>query len=341
MPVAYGSDRVEVLKEGGVVLETAHHKGWRGRVSRGIDKYDHPGTAVQWDDQMWEVVSAEKTKEGVRYLLTPWRPENVARHCETYSDETEAGRRKERSDVLRRERTRKMTLILSFGVGLLPAEAQERMQREYGTPPTAPTIISAIPLLGLGTASLLFFLAAAFGARIPVPPWLLLCGIYFFAESFFRLGWAMQNGKPVGSIVGVVAWFFWEVVSGRKRIPETPGLKLEVDESIIRQDRYHLRQPFLALLTPEEQRWLQKRYGFDPIDWGKKTAALLMALVGTAVLLQLYSFSHGGDGFFRLIAFGVNLYVLAEQLLRLVTLSRAQPAGSILGFLVRPLLKGL
>lgn len=341
MPVAYGSDRAELLKEGGVVLLTAHHKGWRGRVSRGIDKYDHPGTAVQWDDQLWEVVSAEKTKEGVRYLLTRWNPEHVARHCETYSEETEASQRKDRADVLRRERARQMTLVLSLGVGLLPAEVQERMQREYGTPQTAPTIVSAIVLLGVGTASLLLFLAAVFGMKIPIPPWLLLCGMYFLGESFFRLGWALQNGKPIGSIVGVVGWFLWEVVSGKKRIPETPGLKLEVDESIVRMDRYHLRQPFLALLTPEEQRWLQKRYGFDPIDWGKKTAALLMALVGTAVLLQLYSFSRGGGGFLRLIAFGVNLYFLIEQLLRLFRLSKAQPAGSLLGFLVRPLLKGL
>ena len=71
MPKAYGRDRLEERPDGTLALSSLRDKGWSGRDESG--PVPRPGTAVRWDDALFEVVSAEATASGGhRYTLAPW-----------------------------------------------------------------------------------------------------------------------------------------------------------------------------------------------------------------------------------------------------------------------------
>jgi hypothetical protein len=336
MPRAYGSDRVEMLSEGSAaVIDAYHHKGWRGRRPADQLRSEHPGTAIQWDNQLWEVVTAEPTNHGVRYYLERWKPSHVVRHCEAYDDKSERARRMELADVNRRERRRRAGIAASILLGHLPAEAQDYLHLEYGLPPSLPTIISVIPTAIIGVTSVIFLMVGGLG----FPTSLLLYGVYLFGESCLRFSYSFATGKPMGSLVGCLIFAIGEAFTSRGKREQV--LRLDVSDDIVQQDRYYLRQPLLSLLPIEDQKRLQKRYGFDPIEWGKKTSAVLLALVGMAVTIQLMQFSDGKGDAARTVAFFINLYFLAEQLVRLGRAFAGLPSASLLGYLVRPLTRCL
>lgn len=340
---AYGTDKVETLRNGAAVIDTFHHKGWIGRRVAGTRQLEHPGSAIDWDGELWEVITVERTSHGVRYVLERWKSSHVVRSADRYDAPSEQRRQREREDLTRRERNRKMTIAASLLLGHLPAEAQQQMHLEYGMPPAAPTIISSIPTFIIGGFSLIFFMAAAFGAHVGVPRWLLLIGVYLLVESLVRVGYAVSAGAPAGSLAGSLVWSIWTAIRDRgvEKRDSIPVIRLDPGKEVEQFDRYHVRLPLLALLPAAEQKRLQKRYGFDWASWDRKTAAVLMALVGTALLLQgpvIVSDQVSGG---KLLAFFINIYFFVEQIIRLVRVSSGEPAGSALSFLVKPLTRGV
>jgi hypothetical protein len=101
------------------------------------------------------------------------------------------------------------------------------------------------------------------------------------------------------------------------------------------EDRFHLLEPLLALLSPDEQRELQHRYAFSPIAWGRRSAVTILVLSGLGLLSDLAAFATGKPGLPTVASALVALGLAAEQIARLVSLRR-EPAGSVLGALVRP-----
>ena len=127
----------------------------------------HPGTAVRWEDDLWEVIGAEDTPGGgARYELAPWDDQHAIRVLLPNDEKSEAERSADARDVDRRRSAGRLTLLLGPVAGLLPGRIQERL----GGPAFEPLF----PLL-----------------------------IYFLPESLLRLGVAMSQGRPIGSALGL------------------------------------------------------------------------------------------------------------------------------------------
>lgn len=90
MPTPYGRDRLAELDDGSIALSSLRPKGWTGRVETNgpngvVTTY---GTAVEWEDVIWEVVRVESTPSGgTRYVLAPWDERLVIRSFVRYRGE--------------------------------------------------------------------------------------------------------------------------------------------------------------------------------------------------------------------------------------------------------------
>lgn len=335
-PVAHGDDRVAVKPDGAIVLSSRRDKGWVPRREKDLVHAAFPGTCIQWGESHFEVVRADSLGAGVRYQLLPWDDANAIRTMESYDEASERARAERRAADASRGTRRKLTLWLSLVLGDLPAAMQEEMESEYGVSASRLTLISIIPLFIWGVPSLLFTMASAAGVPPPFPAPLLLPGLYFFAESLLRFGYAMSTGRPIGSFPVVLVAETIRQVSGRGRKAGPKLGPLPIEPSVARRDAYRLREPYLALLSPDEQLDLAARFGFDPIVWGKRTAWLILTF---ALLGMITGATSGGaSGWTAALAAGT---CAGEQLARLRRLGRGVPAGSIFGVLVRPMTRAL
>lgn len=215
LPRAHGSDRVRRDGEA-MLLDCLHPKGWVERQPAPRGPRHHPGTAVNWDGTLWEVVSWEPLPPaGIRYRLERWTDGIVAGSHDAYDERSEAARAAERRAHLRREAARRSWIAASLLTGHLPARVQLHMANENGAPRTGPTIVSAAPLWIFGTVTMVFFIPAMLGAPLPFPRSLLLPGLYWFIESTVRIGYAFMTGNPIGSLPGAVAWLAWRAARER------------------------------------------------------------------------------------------------------------------------------
>lgn len=333
---AHGGDRIAVKPDGTIVLQSPFNKGWVPRREKDLVHAAFPGTCIQWGEEHFEVVRADPAGGGVRYLLRPWDDSNAIRTMDGYDEESERLRGERRAADAGRRIKRKLSLGLSIVLGDLPAAMQEEMESEYGVDASRLTLVSIIPLFIWGGGSLVFAMAAMFGAPPPVPRSLLGPGLYFFVESLVRFAYAMSTRSPMGSLPVVLVAETIRHVSGKGRKGPAKLQPLPIEPSIAERDAYRLREPYLALLPPDQQLELAARFGFDPILWGKRTAWLILffSLLGVAT-----GVSNGGvSGWIAALAAG---FCSGEQIARLRRLGRGLPAGSIFGVVVGPLARRL
>ncbi len=331
MPRPFGTDHLDVAPEGALVLHAGHAKGWRGRGTATQTSTAHPGTAIHWEGELWEVVSAVHLPGGgARYELTRWDERHAARHVERYDEASERRLAEVRTNDRRRSRGYVRALLLSPLYGLLPAPAQQRTENETAFPAPALTLVSAAIGFVFGIVSLMSILMMGVGGQPLLPLWAAIPGLYVLVESGARCAIAIAQGRPVGSILGEVAW---ALLGKTEAAPGAPGAE-EPGEELY--DRFRMREPLLALLSEADQRLAAQGYGFDFVRWGRVTSLLLlggfgpMALATAATLLVAPS---GGD----LLLLLVSLPVAAEQVPRLSRLGRGQPAPSLLRVVARPL----
>ena len=84
MPEPHGRDRVALLDNGQISLGSLRPKGWEGRDGS-VGPVVRPGTAVQWDDALYEVLRVEPSPAGgTRYLLALWEDRLLVRSVVTY-----------------------------------------------------------------------------------------------------------------------------------------------------------------------------------------------------------------------------------------------------------------
>jgi hypothetical protein len=228
---AIGPDRVERLTDGSIRLVCPDAKGWCARTPKTLTSPEHPGTAVRWEGDLFEVLEASPQDVGdaIGYRLARWEARHTVRVITTYDEASESARRAEqrrRREDLRRHRA---SIALAPLLGHLPASVQQRMEREFGAPARALTIASALPLLVLGTLGLLAFLVGSFGgggsvfAGWPILP--LPLALFLFVESAVRLGVAFLQGDPMGSVAGTILYELWRRGSGLAG-PRRPELNL-------------------------------------------------------------------------------------------------------------------
>ncbi len=353
---AFGTDRLEAGPGGTLLLSCSESKGWTVRSPGSQTSAEHPGSAVVWDDERYEVLDADDLPGGgVMYRLAPWDERHTIRVQSIYDAASEAARARSAADVRRRSRRRGLLLLASPVTGLMPCVVQERWETEYAVPAVRLTLISAILPLVWGTLSLLAIFVLFAGSlaggggipKVPGMPWLMF-GTYLMIESLVRFAVAMSTARPTGSVLGAVPYSLFRLLAGRSRrpaeAPPVPGAARPGDEeaaALALHDAYLMREAFLAFLSPGEQRRLAERFGFEPLRWGRLTAWGTLGFSAAQALSSYDRLAAGRDGAGSIPPLLLALALGAEQVSRLRTLGKGEPAGSVLGHLVRPSVRRL
>ena len=145
----------------------APHPRFRARVSGAGRQATHPGAAVQFGDDLYEIVSARAENGAWIYRLEPWDPGQVTRLCLPWGEEAEQeffGRYHPRPYVL-----------LSIGFNFLLAVSM---------------ILTDAGRIGLGYFGWWIGLRLVFGAAL-------------LGESVIRLLRHLSRGEISGSFLGV------------------------------------------------------------------------------------------------------------------------------------------
>jgi hypothetical protein len=335
---AYGSDRVRVADDGRILLMSRLAKQWTPRVEKTLTSAEFPGTAVLWSEAYYEVVKAEPLPAGgVRYMLLPWREEHAMRLIDQYDAATEELRIAEHARAIARERGRIGANILGMLTGHLPAMVQQALASEIGVMPARLTILSTLLSYAV-SLSLILLLVSNLMAYRGTPVWMALAAGYLFIESSFRFFLAMSQNRPMGSPLGTFAYLVFYALAG-DRTKLVPPFKVEkgyatpltdAPEDVALRDAFTLREPFVTLLSAEEQGRVAERFGYDYRKQSYIVAGIILvgSLCGIAT-----SVSSGA------VLSGISATVLAiEQVVRIVAFRRG-PAPSILGWVVRPFVR--
>jgi hypothetical protein len=220
----FGADRMELEADGVCRLFCSASKGWSGRLPRTALAPEFPGTAVRWEDELFEVREAlPQADGGVHYRLAPWEHRHAAREVSGYDEASEAARLQEQARRRNDLALRRLGLLLSPLIGHLPARVQQRLERERGLSAQLLTIASALPLLVIGVLGTVASLIASLGggeaafAGWPLPS--LTLSIFLFLESAVRLSIAFLQGEPMGSLAGTLAYEVWWRATGRGTPP--------------------------------------------------------------------------------------------------------------------------
>lgn len=336
---AFGEDRLDSGSSGEIWLHCPVPKSWLPRREKTLTTAEYPGTAVEWQGEVFEVVRAEPQADGaMRYRLEPWPEAHAIRRMERYDAPSELARGEERLDRRERLRRRRLSILLAPLAGLLPGEEQKRMEGEFGAPALAMTISSALPLFGIGFLGLIRNLLTSVGGELGLPAVLappFPVALYLFAESALRLGSAIAAGEPMGSLPIVLAHMAWR--ESRAPAGDASGPVCPISDAERNAlDRFRMLEPLLALLAPEDQRRLARRFPFDAVRWGRITAGVLLTVGAGNAFVSLLDLAIGRfDAAAALWLFFGGLLAL-EQLRRWRLLRSGEPAGSVLGALVRP-----
>ncbi|MGK2859144.1 MAG: hypothetical protein ACSLFQ_18240 [Thermoanaerobaculia bacterium] len=347
MPSAYGRDRLESLAGGRVRIVSPEPKGWRAARPATRTTAEFPGTAVAWDGVLWEVVSSEeRSGANSRYVLAPWQDGHAIRLTVDYCAESEAALAESRRQSAARNRMSAGIFVMGLFAGQLPAHVQKQIESEYGFIASRMTLLSLLPeLLLAGTAA----------AGLPIddlpgpkwPAWVLALGIFALADVVVRSWYCLTRHQPLGSIPGILLWYVaiaflpgvrrFDREASRKdasgRASKSSRLPTDFERE---RDVYALREPFVALLPARDQEQIAATFGFDPIAWGKRTALTIAIVAGTGVGSSVMTIADGASDGGTWASLVVASFLLAEQLVRFLALSRGNAASSVLGALARP-----
>jgi len=341
--LAHGSDRVRVSGER-IVLYSPAPKGWVARVPATNVHSAHPGTAVLWEEQYFEVLTAEVAAGGgVRYVLVPWQDENVIRAFDQYDAESETRRIADYNHALAQQKRSAIVPLFGMVLGHLPAPVQNRIANDYGVAAHRMTLISTVPSVVLLGLCVWFYVDARMELRAsPVPLWLWLIALVMFADSVVRYMVVMLQSRAQGSLPGTFLYFLlWSLAPKRFASPvEERGrgvFMLAPDEDVVLRDALEMRAPLFTLLTPAEQLRLGERYGFEYRRHaiGPAVVILVCSLLGAVSSWVKVADSGSVSALLSLILAGG---LTIEQVVRLRALKRG-PAGSVLGAVVRPFVR--
>ena len=343
----FGSDRVRAGHGDQWILFAPRSKGWFPRVPKTLTTAEFPGTAILWEERLFEVVTADAAQGGaVRYMLEPWRDNHIIRVSEPYDEASEERRASEHQSAVKREKGRKAANLAGIFTGLLPAIAQEQLGNEIGILPTKLTSLSLlIPLAYLIWFANTFVRRIFVNESIPVP--LFLLAVYLFVESAVRLNIAWLHRRPIGSVLGFFPYLLFYLFAGKRSGAVSPfavprGQRLFITQptdDVALRDAYTMREPLLTLLSVEEQKALEQRFGFNYRKPAFIVAWFLLAMSAAGLVTTIASLQHG-PRFSAILSLAVALVIGGEQVLRLRALRRG-PAPSMLAFVVRPFTRKL
>jgi hypothetical protein len=343
--LAHGSDRAR--RAGAkVILQSAIVKGWTPRTPKTLTSAEFPGTAVLWGEDYFEVLEAVPLPDGgVRYVLTAWSDHHTIRTFEHYDEASEGLRVADRERARRQRRAGIVSRLTGIVLGFLPAPVQRHLENELGVNAARMTMLSCViaPVV-LGTCVLAAVDAKMRGALSPVPLLVWPLVDYFMIESLIRFFVAMSQGRPMGSVFGMLGYSIYAALA-RKPLPSAAGGRGDSvaftppTDDVALRGSFEIKEPLLTLLTSPEQQRLAARFGYDY----RRTATGVAWIILTAAALGTFTSwrqLQTSGSVTALLSMFIAAAVVIEQALRLHTLRR-QPAGSVFGFVVRPFVRNL
>jgi hypothetical protein len=333
---SFGSDRVRDDGEQ-VILLSRTSKGWTARMPKTFTSAEFPGTAVLWEERYFEVAIAEPLPQGgVRYVLEPWREHLAMRVTDRYDQESEAFRLEEHRKALLREKHRKSVNAMALFAGHLPAFVQNELGRELGILPHRLTVASVFGTFMIVAALILLSVHRVMNQH-PIPLHLLLPAGYLGVENAIRFYIAWSQNRPIGSVVGFIAYLLYYAITRRGPSPfaTEKGWAVKISDAppdIAERDAFVVREAFVTLLTPAEQARVAERFGYDYRRDSAKLATLILVFAAFGV----YSSYTTG----KVVTLLVAAALATEQIVRLIAFRRG-PAASVLRFLVRPFVRKL
>jgi hypothetical protein len=190
------------------IFSALEKPGWRGRQGGSRTQAPHPGSAISYQDRVYEVVAmdgAPNTPYAYRYMLRAWEERFAIRQVFPYS--VEAARVATRKiEVRHKESQRRYWAVFWFAAtSLLPTSVANRWQRDWGLPMRNASIFS-IFWLGL--------IAAVVGPGQENPVFLrIVLSISF--EQVVRFFWWMGTKEAVGSLTVTALWDLLMMITGR------------------------------------------------------------------------------------------------------------------------------
>ncbi len=175
-----------------------------------------PGTAVLWQDRMYEVVAREDSA----VVLAPWSEGVAARRVFRLDAAGLEALAASRAEQRRRDETgRRLTALLPV-TGLAPGWLQERWAREYDFPALTAVNVTACATVIAGMFGVMQALVIAFRGDWFLPPalrWWVFAGPVLAVEGVLRIYLAVFQDRPAGSLLAVPAWPFLARLRERPR----------------------------------------------------------------------------------------------------------------------------
>ena len=204
-------------------------EGWVPRSPGDFVRAEHPGSAIRYRDQIYEVMRVEETAEGAyafRYRLRPWDAQYTIRHLVEYTLKTQMEAAVAHQEMARAERLRSLILWLFPIAGFAPDPLQREWEKKTGL---------SMSWVSLGSA--LCGLALAFSLRNGPEDLRYLSIVYYLGlESFARLLWIAVSHRPHGSPLLTLPYLLWEELR-RRRHPDSAqntGAALRMREDEVR-----------------------------------------------------------------------------------------------------------
>ena len=259
----------------------AVHPRFRPRLDPEGRRPGHPGTAVRIGEDLFEVVSAEKSGGEWVYRLEPWTGQETIRVCVDWDEEQERQFIAGLGDDRIRERKRFLAWSGQALLGFLPAKHQDRLYETIGLDPARATFWSAALEVAVASPFAVLFVVNAIAGGMgglggQVPAWIGLPAIVAAAEGGLRLVAVISTGNPIGSLLLVLL-----------------GLRLKSEgPEYVPADKISAIEGELNIVSPVPKVWWEKAggvtYGGEPY---------ILAGSGRDRTGFSYHFRKGGEGF--------------------------------------------
>ena len=190
-------------------IDSGHPKiGWQAHRPATTTTPEYPGTALDYEGSLWEIVDYRITaKQPPRhcYFLRAWPAAEAPRAVHAYSPEVAEQHVADRRAEATQSQKRAATFWISPLLSLLPAEDQLRLERELDHPAVGATRWTGLAEAVLGVASLMFSVwALASPEASPLArdlaPHLRLLGGFGLIEGMLRFASASLQDQPLGSL---------------------------------------------------------------------------------------------------------------------------------------------
>jgi hypothetical protein len=170
---------------------------------------EHPGTAIQLEGKLYEIMMSEETAEAgyaVRYGLKAWNPHHAVRQLFPYTPQARAQAAASYLDEVRRQQLRMRLLWLYPLAGLAP----DPLLREWENKTHVKMIWSAVISAFLAILAAFTIRQLSGGSDNPT---LALVMLYLVVGSLVRLLWIGFSGQPHGEFLLTLSYLLWEAVA--------------------------------------------------------------------------------------------------------------------------------